>query len=135
MAHVPAPSLIVAQVAGGNDAKGPDRGERPGLRAAQLVLVLVDVDALSLRAARQIETGREDVSRIAFVALARIALTQLARIIRAGIETVPHTSPPRRRDVDAKVFVQTFGRPQLPIDMRELPPRVPQKQPAGDRVV
>lgn len=116
--------MIITEIAGWHHSKRPDRRERAGFGAAQLVLVFVDVHAFPLVSTRHIETGCEDIPRIAYLVPSRIGWTQVACVIGARIDTIPHTSPPARCDGHSQVFVQAFGRPELSINVRELSARV-----------
>jgi len=66
-------TAMIAKVTSRHDPKRPDCGNRSALRAAKAVLAIANVDARPRVATRQVEPLSEDVARIDWTKLARIA--------------------------------------------------------------
>jgi len=57
-------TIVIAQVARGDDPKGADGRERPTLGGAKLVGSIAERDLLPLAVSRQVQVAHEDVARI-----------------------------------------------------------------------
>src|SRR3989442_11409146 len=88
--------VVVAEIVGRDDAKRPDRGERPDLRSPEGVVLsmCMDVDPLPFQSAWQMQVAGEDVPRVERLGVARVCLTVPA-VVRTRIGAVEHGSSSR----------------------------------------
>jgi hypothetical protein len=102
MPEVGRPAPVVVEITDRDGAERPKRGQGADLRPAEVVLLIVDVDALALDAVREIQVLREYVARVDRFGAAGVERVTLAVVGVPRIKRVPHVSDPLPRGLSTR---------------------------------